>query len=194
MDIWQEIDYLKERVQTAYGVLSSGGLEIPTELSDMTTYNLSSEISSASVPIQDGWKLPAGWPDLRKVLEEDPFKERQGVVGRMVVLIPIGEEGIPLCRGNADDSWGHWKPTGVGSSYIGFRTSNDPSTFTTQNQYGEAQIEWDSSKYIVGLNGERFAWVELYFSQSTLTWRNSMSTYCPCVLWVCGDGTSIGDI
>ena len=45
-DVFTEIDNLKQRIYTSYGQVSAAGGAIPTELSDCTTYNLSSTISA----------------------------------------------------------------------------------------------------------------------------------------------------
>lgn len=100
MDVWQEIDNLKQRVYTAYDVVSAAGGSIPSELSDCTTYNLSSAIDEVVSPVQDSWRIPYKWPDIRKVLEDDPLKNRSGVQGRCVVLTEVFENGLPGVRGS----------------------------------------------------------------------------------------------
>ena len=45
-NVFEEIDSLKQRIYTSYGQVSAAGGAIPSELSDCTTYNLSSAISA----------------------------------------------------------------------------------------------------------------------------------------------------
>ena len=45
-DVFTEIDNLKQRIYTSYGQVSAAGGAIPAELSDCTTYNLSSTINA----------------------------------------------------------------------------------------------------------------------------------------------------
>ena len=202
MDVWQEIDDLKQRIYTAYDVVSSAGGSVPSELSDCTTYNLSSAISDVVAPVQDDWRVPYKWPDIRQVLEDDPFKDRSDVQGRCVVLTEVTEDGIPGIRGNNTtdasgatmQTWGWFNIKGLCSNNaVGWRTSNDPDTYTAV-QTADTQYVWDPSKYIDGPDGRKFVWIEIYYSTSYASVGRSsgygyVSTYWPSILWICGDGT-----
>lgn len=196
-DVFTEIDNLKQRIYTSYGQISAAGGAIPAELSDCTTYNLSAAVSALAQPVQDDWRLPAGWPDLREVIKNDPFKNAANVAGRMAVLIKVGDNNLPMCRGDDRSSWGTWYPRGCGANYIGFRTSNDPSTFVSATNATQAQVDWDSSKYIQGIGNERYVWVEMYYNIARCTWSGGNgypADYCPGLLWMCGDKTSSASV
>ena len=199
-DVFTEIDNLKDRVHIAYSSLSAAGTSIPLELSSQTTWNLSSTISSLA-PVQDDWRVPAGWPDLRKVLADDPFKNATGVGGRAVFLVQVLDNGLPgLKDANVDNiqTWGWFRISGIAQNSIGCRTSNDPDTYIA-NTTTPTQYVWDSAKYIQGINGEKFVWIEIYYNRAYATLGWSTGTYVvasswPGLVWMCGDGTHGGTI
>lgn len=115
----------------------------------------------------------------------------------MAVLIKVGDNNLPMCRGEAASSWGTWYPRGCGVNYIGFRTSNDPSTFVSATYTTQAQVDWDPSKYIQGRGNEKYVWIEMYYQIARCTWNGGNgypSAYCPGLLWMCGDKTSSASV
>ena len=129
---------------------------------------------------------------MREVLKNDPFKNRSGVLARMAILVLVGANGKPMLR---DDNfiWGNFRFQGAGGYFTGFRTSNDPDTFVSSNTSTNNAISWDASKYIDGKDGEKFVWVEMYWTRAMCSYAGGNgypSTYAPGLLWLCGDGTT----
>lgn len=147
--------------------------------------------SIQNTPIQDNWSLPRGWPDVRRVVNNDPFANTSGVVSRVVLLVRVnpntnlpditsstGIQGM-FCFYNADGC-------------IGGRTSNAPDSYEQINIYSSVDwaIDWDASKYIAGADGEKFVWLELYFRSTSVGLFNNDTHFWNGVVWCCGDGVS----
>lgn len=195
-----EYNALSGRIGVIYNVAQAKGATAQMPAYDQrNTYNLSGYVDSIETPqqpIQDDWLLPYGWPDLREVLEDDPFEDRQGVAGRCVVLIEVMDNGLPGVKGanaNNQQTWGWFNVYNTCSNSVGCRTSNDPDTFI-QNTAADTQYVWDSSKYIQGANGQRFVWIEVYYNRAYAHFGWSSGSYMlhgawTGLRWICGDGT-----
>lgn len=196
----EEYNALSGRIGVIYDVAQAKGATAQMPAADQrNTYNLSGYVDSIVMPqqpIQDDWLLPYGWPDLREVLKDDPFKDRQGVAGRCVVLIEVMENGLPGVKGanvNNQQTWGWFNIYNTCQNSVGCRTSNDPNTFI-QNTTTDTQYVWDSSKYIQGANGQKFVWIEVYYNraQPHFGWSSGAYTIASSWIglrWICGDGT-----
>lgn len=133
---------------------------------------------------------------MREVIKNDPFKDKQGVGGRCVVLIDVLDNGLPGVKAaNVDNkqTWGWFNIYSTCQNSVGWRTSNDPSTFVAVGR-DDVQYIWDPSKYISALDGRKFVWVEVYYNRAYAHFGWSSGTYVvsgawPGLRWMCGDGT-----
>lgn len=195
-----EYNALSGRIGVIYDVAQAKGATAAMPSYDQrNTYNLSGYVDSIVMPqqpVQDDWLLPYGWPDLREVLKDDPFKDRQGVAGRCVVLIEVMDNGLPGVKGanaNNQQTWGWFNIYNTCQNSLGCRTSNAPDTFI-QNTTTDTQYVWDPSKYIEGANGQKFVWIEVYYNRAYAHFGWSSGAYMlqgawTGLRWICGDGT-----
>lgn len=151
----EEYNDLVGRVSALYDVAQETGATAPMP-AVRDTWHLSSYIQSIQPPpIQDDWCLPYGWPDLRKVIDNDPFKDRQNVVKRTALLIEVDTaDNLPEVYGLSAVTKGALPLYSTVQHGVGFRTSNDPDTLSSWPSSGvDTIINWDPTKFIDGANG-----------------------------------------
>lgn len=193
----EEYNDLVGRISAIYDVVSALGATDPMP-DTRDTWHLSSYIQSIEpAPIQDDWCLPYGWPDLRKVIDDDPFKDTQNVVKRTALLIEVDtEDNLPEVYGLSGLTKGALPLYSTVQSGVGFRTSNDPDTWNNHPTSAiNTIIDWDPSKFLDGANGQKFVWVEIYQSKATsdFGWSTGYARLCDSWLglcWIHGDGIS----